>query len=406
METIVSVNWDTCARMLGQSLARYNGLTNDAKLEFITELVVGNGENDPFSQKPFLSAYEVIEQFSERVGGMRSAQVLMQHAIAFGFLHRATSGSTRRHRGTIRHKGLKTRIETTAHIALTPLGKALRSAQVLTTPKQKEFVRFVWEYALLTCDFDLYALLIKMAEENHGEMVSLNDFYNRYYAIRDKKYNMLRSKFPFVEQREQIKKHLKWFKRRGLNPQWKWEDGPPKFEGETPKHHYRQRKQWAQKHGHIDNAKTCLTKVGMDLARKLPATEGEPFFWLGPPREFATSRFLKPAEINASQCAPAWNLLRSKGDDANDSVSDRFVSKLAEHIENSYSFIRMANFNQAPLEAIQPYVYFLEKELNERVGDLHELFRTVFTEYRDTFVCTVRPNLSQSHFWLRNKERS
>ena len=281
-------DWDTCASMLGRALSRYNGLTNSAKLELITAVVTGDLnsiDEDLFEKKPFCYAYEVIKKFElEGKIGARSAEVLLHHSIAFGFLYRAVSG------GTSRHAKLATRVESTSHIALTPLGRALRSAKILGQSSD-EFKKFLWEYAILECDFDLYALLIKTAEENDGKLLEIAEFYNSYYDIRDAKYQWLIEKFPYTVQYDKIIRRIQWIPRR--DHKWHWGDSLPEFNGQTPNHHYDQRKRWAKKlFDHIDESKMELTDRGRQFASYLPPTTTKPFFWLGPPIDCLQSRFL------------------------------------------------------------------------------------------------------------------
>ena len=386
--------------MLGRALSRYNGLTNSAKLELITYIITGDGETtDFFVDKPFRYAHEIMQEFEKNIRP-RSAEVLMQHAISFGFLHRATPGGTRV------HPKLKKRVESTSHIALTPLGRALRSSTTLKHFKEKEFRLFLWEYALLECDFDLYALLIKMAEENNGELVEIDSFYSKYEEIREKKYEWIKHNFQYIPQLDSIKKHLKWFggRARSHNIRWKWGDKLPKFEGQTKSHHYGQRKRWAKKFKHVDDSQTYLTERGRYLASCLPTIDAKPFFWLGPPDDIARSQFLASTEIATSRSfSPAWNLLRPIPGNKIPSTDPQFVefvNDMASYMKDSFFRMRLPDFTQAPLEAAVPYVYFLERKYSQRV-DERELFEAIFKQHRENFVCTLRGNLSQSHYWLR-----
>ena len=387
----MTTDWDTCARMLGRSLSRYNGLTNSAKLELITNIILEDTE-DLFENKPFRYAYDIIREFQKHVEP-RSAEVHLHHAIAFGFLHRAVSGGARTHPELVK------KVESTSHIALTSLGRALRSAKKLQH-RRDDFQRFIWEYALLECDFDMYALLIKTAEENNGNVVELNEFYDRYYKIREKKYQWLMEKFPYVVQRNQIKRYVLWISR--CDHKWQWGAPPPRFEGKTPSHHYDQRKRWAQKFRHIDASKRELTEAGRQFSSYLPPTNDKLFFWLGPPSECAQSRFFSATDIPKKQCSPAWNFMRPAPNNNLTSISNEFVDRIALYMEESFEFIRLRDFTQAPLDAVIPYIYFLEIELQERVSE-QELFRDIFIKHKNKFVCTLRKNLSQSHYWLRKK---
>ena len=383
---MVTTDRDTCARMLGRALSRYNGLTNSAKLHLITSVVMGDlnvVKEDLFEKKPFRFADDVIRAFQKYDVKPRSAEVHLHHAIAFGFLYRATPGGTRV------HPGLVNRLEATSHIALTPLGRACRSANQLKNERD-DFQRLLWEYALLECDFDMYALLLKMSEENDGSVVGIDEFFNQYDEIRNQKFKWLEKKLPYAQR--EIKRNVRWILKH---------DELRKFEGKTPEHHYNQRKRWANKFGHLDESKRHLTILGRELTSRLPSTHDNPFFWLGPPSDCAKSRFLSTANIQENQCSPAWNFLRPESDHKSTSINE-LVEKVATYMEKVFELIRLRDFKQAPLDAVMPYVYFLEREFGERV-DEQDLFRAIFNQHRDKFVCTLRKNLSQSHYWLRKK---
>lgn len=397
-------NWDTCARMLGRSLSRYNGLTNSAKPELISDVVAG----DLFQKKAFCYAYEIIQQFDGPVKA-RSAEVHLHHAIAFGFLYRAAPGSTRL------YPGLANRQEATSHIALSALGRAFRSSKQLEQSESEAFRMFLWEYALMECDFDMYALLIKMSSENSGEIVDQKTFYDRYYSIQEKRLQWLKEKFPRTNQFTPIGKSIQWLKRnpgksgqpraRGYRPRPNavhMQQKPVRFTGETPSHHYKQRIKWAKRSfGHVDESQLRLTDVGQMLASCLPKTEDEPFFWLGPPQECANSRFFAHTEISKKQGAPAWNMLCPTAVSPAP-IDDEIVEKVSTYMENAFGVLRLANFKQASLDTVIPYVHFLERKFGESL-DKHELFKQVLAAHREKFVYTVRANLSQSYYSLRQK---
>ena len=400
----ITINDDTCMRMLGRALSRYNGLTNSAKLELISKVVAGNAEddgNDIFAEKPFRYAHEVIKEF-ERSVKSRSAEVHLHHAIAFGFLYRATPGETRR------RAGLVNRQESTSHISLSPLGRAFRSASILKE-KAEDFKAFIWNFALLECDFDMYGLLLKMSEENGGRVIGLEEFITKFYSLRKEQVKWMRKKFSYAGRREQIQRKIQWIGhrsgvgKRGHKREFKV-DEIFEFGGKSPNHHYAQRLRWAVKFNHVDKNKKHLTDAGRLLASCLPSTNDKPFFfWLGPPVECANSRFLASANIPKKQCSPAWNLLVCQSNNKAEEISEQFVDKLAAYMKDAFDTIRLINFSQATLDTVLPYVHFLERDLGERV-DEKKLFRDVFARHRDELVCALRGNLSKSHYWPRQKK--
>ena len=290
MHDHIATDWESCARALGGALSRYNGLTNRPKLDLITEIVTGGGrfERDRFGEKPFLYAHEVIGEFKQHVGA-RSAEALLHHAMKFGFLYRAMPG------GTMRDKELVNRVESTSYVALTSLGRALRSSRDMPSEQGGLFNLLLWESAVLECDFDLYGLLIKSAAVNDGKILAQDAFYEAYYAARKKKYDWLMEKFPNIMWREQVGRNVQWIPRR--DHAWHWGYGLPLFVGKTPGHHYNQRKSWANLFFHHVDCDGNMTPSGYALAAILPPIDSTPFFWLAPHRDVAKSKFMRAADI-------------------------------------------------------------------------------------------------------------
>ncbi|CAJ2377145.1 MAG: hypothetical protein IBGAMO2_580042 [Arenicellales bacterium IbO2] len=400
----MAIDWDTCAHMLGRALSRYNGLTNSAKLDFIGNVVSG----DLFQEKPFRYAYEVIERLGDQLKrkkkveqppekktvDSRSAEVHLHHAIAFGFLYRATPGGTRPYEKSSKRQ------EAMSHIALSALGRAYRSARHLGQHRQNAFTRFLWEYALLECDFDMYGLLLKMSEENSNEFPRQGDFNARYKEIQRKKFAWVKKTFPYAAQSDEITKSVEWIKK---DHDRRAQDEIFNLSDTSYEHHYGQRQRWAKNYlGHIDASRMCLTDAGKKFAENLPPSHNsDPFFWLAPPRECAESHFLTHAKIASEPYSPAWNAIRfrhSSGKPA--STNSDFVEKVALYMEEAYDSLRLYKFNQASLETVLPYIYFLEHELLVQVSE-KDVLREVIQVHRDKFVGTVRQNLSKSHYWLR-----
>lgn len=411
--TYIVRDWDTCARLLGRAFSRYNGLTNSARLEYITQLItadIGKENGNLFDGKPFLYAHEVIKKFEnyknpekpEDYGEIsRSSEVLLQHAVSFNFLYRAVSG------GKSMYSKLAKKVESLSHIALTPLGRALRSSRCLGS-NAGNFKLFLWEYALLERDFDMYGLIIKMAEENDGKMVDVTEFFDKFDDIRRKQIEWMKKEISRAASREKIQHHISWIGDEVWTGKYHGRQQKKckrQFEldklfclNQTSKgHHHGQRIRWAQRFGHISNHK--LIEHGILFAKKLPSTDHSPFFWLGPPTECAESRWLSATKISTFPRAPAWNLLRPS-DTTPTTPSDEFVTKVAKYMVSSFDLIRLTNFKQSSLDVIVPYVYFLEDRFGKRV-DVKVLFQRVLDRNREKFVCTLRADLAKSHYHIR-----
>lgn len=412
---VVATDWDSCARFLGRALCRYNGLTNFAKLESISDVIAGeaidsHGERlgDLFESKPFCYAYEILKQFEDMKGGVngaRSAEVHMHHAIAFDFLLRTIHGG-RRH-----HKKLSSTLESTTHIALAPLGRAYRSANVLPEPDSGKFKSFIWNYALLECDFDMYGLMIKMSEENSNILVDAQSFYKKFYDIKRRQIEWLKEKFPYAARRTDIQRNMKCIGRRvgegkhGRKRVFELDAIFP-FSDKSRNDHYGQRKRWASKFGHFANLELCLTESGQELSRCLPPTDDVPFFWLAPPEAVARTRFLNATGIKERRCSPAWNVLVPESTLSTDDVDNEIVDVVAEYMKASFETVRLKNFEQSSLDVVLPYVRFVERERllsgkTQHQVDAFVLFREIFAKHRDKFVCALHRNLSKSHYWLR-----
>ncbi|MGI9296622.1 MAG: hypothetical protein ACR2QC_01830 [Gammaproteobacteria bacterium] len=386
------MDWDACARELGRALSRYNGLTNSAKLDLIADIT----GDELFNQKPFAFAHKVREYFEAQRVEKRSAEVHMHHGIAFGLLYRALPGAS------FRSVSLSSKLESTSHIALTPLGRTCRAAVM---SKNEDFRKFILTYALLTADFDMYALLIKMADENGARAPDKELFYSKYYHLLEKRRDWMVKYFPSIIQRRQIQRHIRWIGRRlghgktGKKREFAL-DKIFQFDGQTPAHHLNQRKKWARESlGHLDVSGN-LTEAGRDLAEQLPSVSSSPFFWLGPSAGYAKARIISVAKIPVDQCAPAWRLLRPSQKLADESQKEAMMDKTADFMESEFGNIQLGRFRQSSLDVVAPYLYFLERQSGGKV-DEHDLFRTLLQKHKDKFACAQQPHLSQSHFRLR-----
>lgn len=382
------MDWDTAARELGRALSRYNGLTNSAKLDIIANIT---GDDALFHQQPFAFAHKIREYFERHNIEKRSAEVHMHHGIAFRLLYRALPGAS------FRSAKLSSKLESTSHIALTPLGRTCRAA---VKSGNADLRNFILTYALLTADFDMYALLIKMAEENDGQAPGQADFHSQFNQTSEKRIEWMKRYFPVVMQRAQIQRSIRWIGRRLNNGKREFAmDQICEFRGQTPSHHFRQRKKWAKNPlGHMDDSGN-LTEVGKYLARQLPPVSSDPFFWLGPSGDCAKSRFISAAKIDASQRDPAWGLLRPNSELTAD-AQDEMADKVAEFMESKFADIQLGRYRQSSLDVVEPYLYFLEREAGGRVNE-HEFFRALLKKHSKKFACAQQPRLSQSHFRLR-----
>lgn len=398
----------TCYRELGRALSRYNGYTNYPKLERIADIIVGDDEGDLFAGRPYRYAHEVIEKFMSKgqQGKQRNAEVYLQHAIAFGFLYRAVPGGTRSRPQS------KRRMESNSHIALSSLGRAYRSAAALPDEQGIAFRRWLWEYALLNADFDMYGLLLKLSLANNAKFIERKPFEDAYKSMEANRNEWLKERVLSPAVRERVEKHIQWkipeHSRRTPNSSDSNTDVSVRvLSSTTYGYHHSQRKGWARESvlQHL-GATGNLTESGKRFARLLPSLDAHPLFWIGPHFECTNTHFLKAAGIPREQCSPVWDWLAhaSRTDDENRNKYDAtFVDDIAKHMKLGYSYLRLATFDQAALDTVVPYIHFLAHQRNiDLNGDaVHGMLADVFKTHRATFVCTLGRNYSKTHFWLR-----
>lgn len=394
----------TCYRELGRALSRYNGYTNYPKLERIADIITGDDEGDLFAGKPYRYAHEVIEKFMSKgqQGKRRNAEVYLQHAIAFCFLYRAVPGGTRSRAQS------KRRMESNSHIALSSLGRAYRSAATLPDEEGIAFRRWLWEYALLNADFDMYGLLLKLSLANNVKFIERKPFEDAYKSMEANRNEWLKERVPSPAVRERVESHIQWkvpkHSRRARN---QTDDSMRELSSTTYGYHHSQRKGWARESvlEHLD-ATGNLTEYGMRFACLLPSLDAQPLFWIGPHFECTNTHFLKAAGIPREQCSPVWNWLthasRADGENRNE-YDEAFVDAVAKHMERGYSHLRLATFDQAALDTVLPYIHFLahKRKIDLNRDAVHGILADVFKTHRATFVCTLGRNYSKTHFWLR-----
>lgn len=393
----------TCYRELGRALSRYNGYTNYPKLERIADIIAGDDEGDLFAGRPYRYAHEVIDRFmgKGKEGKLRSAEVYLQHAIAFGFLYRAVPGDARARTQS------KRRVESNSHIALSSLGRAYRSAGALPDEESIAFRRWLWEYVLLDADFDMYGLLLKMSLANNAKFIERKPFEDVYKNMEAKRNEWLKEHIPSPAVRERVESHIQWkipkYSRRARNQA----DSIRELSSTTYGYHHSQRKGWAR--GSVlqhANVAGNLTEAGIRFARLLPPLDARPLFWIGPHFECTNAHFLKAADIPCEQCSPVWDWLAHAsrtGSENRNEYDEAFVDAVAKHMERGYPYLRLATFDQAALDTVLPYIHFLahQRKIGLDKDAVHGILADVFKTHRATFVCTLGRNYPKTHFWLR-----
>ena len=361
-------DWDACAREVGRALSRYDGHTTYAKLETI----LGVPASGLFEENPSCYAAELISEVEKQNIGRIGAQAHLRHGISLGFLERVTSV------GGIQGGGRKTKIDETARIALSPLGRAYRAAGILGN---SEFRRFLVVRGVLDGDFDIYGLFLKSALENSGH-ADLAKFGEQVRILLRQREQWLEREIPVRPVRERVSACVSWV-RRGISET-------------SVRHHFNMRRQWAESLSHIDKSR-MLTDVGNDVAARVAsAAERNSMFWLAPSPECVKKMGGNPE--GAGSVSSAWDLFRPNAEES--APEDEMVRAVAEFMGAAFNSMRLRVFAQAPLAAVIPYVHFQESRFNRRV-DLRGLFEAVLRQHRDVFRCMLTAIPAECHYQLQ-----
>lgn len=368
-------DWKFCAREFGRALSRYDGHSTYAKLEYILSVPT----NPLFDDNPSCYAAQLISEVEALDVSRRAAFEHLRHGISLGFLERIISGGAIFKPGS----GIVSKIDETARIALTPLARTLRAADRLQLHKFRDFVIAT---ALLDYDFDMYGLLLKVAGDNHENIVNLTDFKGYLRDILQQRKEWLDRHVPTRPVKEQINSYVAW-----RNHQ---------ISDTSIKHHFNMRRQWAKELSHIgkiDKTTDALTDTGKQLACQITAVASRnSLFWLAPSHECVMKLGIvsKPTESVFS----AWDLFRL--DLPETPPRSEMIREVAEFMKESFDIVRLRAFAQAPIASIIPYIHFQEVCRNERV-DLSTTLKAIIRDYRDRFYCMLTATPEECYYQLR-----
>jgi hypothetical protein len=94
----------------------------------------------------------------------------------------------------------------------------------------------------------------------------------------------------------------------------------------------------------------------------------------------------------------AWEVLRPDTPTAD--PDEAIVNAIAEHMVQAYAALRLQQSNQAPLDAIFPYVTYVESQCARRF-DSDALYKRIFTEHRDILAPLAPRTGLFGHYQLR-----
>jgi len=353
--------WDDSRDELAAALARYVGYTTGApyitRIAEVTEL---------FDQSPSRMKIEVVRALQMRIATARgrehkSADGIVDFAVGLGLIRRIDRGYL------------------VPRLALTELGRAYRSAKGLDIA---DYSNFLLQYSVLQFDADVSGLLLDMALE--GPLPSgselLGKFEERTRELRRMRLDWLLKAFPSPQLRERLLRGD-----TGYVVRWIKDARGPAIEdrdigADFTRHHARPRRGWLVSLGHI-RKDGQLTSRGRELALRLRAG-GERFFWIGPSRPWFERLHVSAALIH-EPLGPAWNLIRPVKAQVSP-VPHRIVADTADFMEKGYRYMRLVRANQVPLQAVKPYIYFLERRIGLRLCE-DTVFRAVFRQFETWF---------------------
>ena len=374
-------DWQFCVREFGRALSRYDGHSTYAKLESILSVPT----SALFDDNPSCYAAELISEVEMQGVSRRAAFEHLRHGISLGFLERIISsgGMSKPESGTLG------RIEETARITLSPLGRTIRAADRL---RLRKFRDFVITTALLDRDFDMYGLLLRVAGDNHESALSLTEFSRHFRILLQQRKEWLDRHVLTRPVKEQVSRYLAW------NPLI----GDTSINDTSIKHHFNMRRQWARDLSHIEQTgkmTNTLTDAGKQLACQIATVASKnSMSWLAPTPACGTK--LGIVSMPTETVFSAWDLFRP--DSLEVEPGPEMIHEVVEFMKDSFEIIRLQAFAQAPIAAIIPYVHFQEVCRNERV-DVRKTLHAVIKNYRDIVYCMLTAVPEDCHYQLRTR---
>ena len=362
-------DWNTCAREVGLSLSRYDGYSTYARLETILRVSM----SDIFQERPSCYAAELISEVENLGISRRVAQDHILHGISLGFLERIISSG-----GVFKPESRSTKkIDETARIAPSPIGRTLRAARKL---KEKKFQNFLVAGTLLEHDFDMYGLLLKTTLENDNNKIHFDKFKLGFHNMQ-KERQVWMSKIPAQFITDKISSYASRIS--GL------------LKETSIKHHYNLRRQWAKYLMHIDENEV-LTEIGREYAKSaVSVMERNSMFWIAPTTECI--RKMGISKNHAESIHSAWDLLRP--DEMETNPEEEMIEQVATFMKEQFGAVRLKIFAQASLASIIPYVYFQEVNQKKKT-DIYTFFDAVLKQYRSTFYCMLTKNVEECYYQL------
>ena len=274
----------------------------------------------------------------------------------------------------------------TPRYCLTNVGRSIVAADTAGCP---QVLALSIQAAILDSDADAYYAALA-ASEATGQREAGGGYLEMFGEVllmnRARRKDWLQEQFPHDTLRRRITSQLP--------RQWAETELNPHF----VRHHGTPRLGWARKLGHVGD-ECQLTESGRELLHRL-RMDNDRYFWLGP-TERALDTLGVPAAQRPQPLGGAWEVLRPS--EVARHIPEELLEELAAYMDRVYPEIKLASANQAPTEAILPFVYAYEQRRGQRY-DTEQVFGTLL-RYRPSKFTSLRTETSLFGFYVKRRVR-
>jgi len=260
----------------------------------------------------------------------------------------------------------------------TPSGLAYRAAHLLNL---EEFKRFLLTALVVEHDADGYCLLLEVLLEiqpDDSPILVRRMFRDRLLEMLQERADWINRVFSTPVLRGRLVGWLPWAK---LNP--KKEIQVKKITENSARHHTTPRRGWAVDLGHYDDKAHLVTPDGLDLLARLRAHRSR-FFWLGPEEGCQEALRIPEEDRLLGPFAPSWNVIRPLREGKNRAQLNKIRDSTVRYMLDAYPYMQLGRANQVPLDAVRPYIYYLEASTGVRTED-RAILRDIFLKHSDKF---------------------
>lgn len=381
--TTILQEWNNPREELAQALARYVGYTTGAyQITRIADVT------EQFVQAPSRMKMELVTSLDQelrerkrvKTGQTSYAEGITDFAVGLGLVRRIDRG------------------QFFPRFTLTDLGRAYHAAKHL---ELTEYKNFLLQFSVLQFDADFYGLLLDIALDGSlptgSQLQKL--FGHRTHELRRERSDWLMQAFPNPQLRDQLLRGNDGYVVRWIKSIRGSEIEQTSVGDHFLRHHTSPRRGWAISLEHIgEDGK--LTSKGRNVAVRLRGNNDR-YFWLGPHHSWF-ERLRVDASLIKDPLGPAWNLIRPSNV-GTEPVPKDVISDTAEFMIQSYPHMRLVRANQVPLDAVKPFVYFLEQRLDCKL-DEERVFKDVFRQFERLFAPMSQRTGLLGYYQLRHHQ--